>query len=153
MNPPPLDPSPPPGPPDAGERIKHLEFIQSIIARLAANGFIIKGWTVTLTTGLIGVSADKDKAVCAAAAIIPAIVFWGMDAYYLRQERLYRKLYDDTRRPAEQQTQPVEPFSLSVLTYRNAVPSWGETMVSLSLLALHGIVLMVAILATAYLAR
>lgn len=136
---------------ESGERLKHLDFIQSIISRLAANSFIIKGWTVTLTSGLIAVSADKEKAAYAAAALIPAVVFWGLDAYYLRQERLYRRLYDDARRPPEQRSCLVESFSLSVLAYRDTVPRWHRTMTSLSLLGLHGVVLLVALLATLYL--
>ena len=28
---------------------------------------------------------------------MPVIVFWGLDAYYLLQERLYRSLYDKVR--------------------------------------------------------
>jgi len=31
--------------------IKHLEMLQVVISRMAANSFILKGWTVTLVAG------------------------------------------------------------------------------------------------------
>jgi hypothetical protein len=31
--------------------LKHLEFIQGVIARLANNSFLLKGWSVTLVAG------------------------------------------------------------------------------------------------------
>ena len=33
---------------------------------------------------------------------MPVIVFWGLDAYYLLQERLYRSLYDRVRKTEEE---------------------------------------------------
>ena len=34
----------------AEEKLKHLEFIQSVISRMSANSFFLKGWGVTLAT-------------------------------------------------------------------------------------------------------
>ncbi len=31
------------------QKIKHLEFIQAAINRMAGNSFLLKGWTVTLS--------------------------------------------------------------------------------------------------------
>lgn len=137
----------------SAERIKHLEFIQAVITRQAANSFLIKGWTVTLTTGLIAVSADRGKPAYALAALVPALVFWSLDAYYLRQERLFRRLYDDARRPLAEQTQPVEPFSLSVRGYLSAVPGLPATLTTPALLAVHGVVLAVALVAVLFVGR
>lgn len=78
-------------------QIKHLEMVQHIIDRMAGNSFMLKGWTVALMTGIF-VLADKDSnELFFLCAYIPIFVFWGLDAYYLRQERLYRKLYDHVR--------------------------------------------------------
>jgi hypothetical protein len=146
-----IEPPAPGGVLDAGERIKHLEFIQAIVARMAGNSFIIKQLTVTVATGLIGVAAQQTSALIAAAAVLPAVVFWGLDAYFLRQERLFRRLYDDVRRPAEQRLHPVEPFSLSIVNYVDDVPAWSQTLWSTTLLMLHGVVLLVVIGGAAYL--
>ena len=72
---------------------KHLEFIQAIIARMAGNSFLLKGWTVTIAAALFALAANDARAVFAMLAFFPALWFWGLDAYYLRQERLFRKLY------------------------------------------------------------
>lgn len=79
-------------------KMKHLEMIQGIINRMASNSFMLKGWAVTLVSGIfVLASKDADK-MYFLVAYIPIIVFWGLDAYYLKQERLYRSLYDDVRK-------------------------------------------------------
>lgn len=76
---------------------KQLEFIQGVINRMAGNSFALKGWAVTLTAGIFALaSKDADK-LYFLIAYIPILVFWGLDAYYLLKERLYRALYDKVR--------------------------------------------------------
>src|ERR1700691_5910895 len=75
---------------------KHLEFIQSVISRMAGNSFQMKSWNVALATAAIGFAAAKDSHPKAAMlALIPSFVFWVLDAYYLLLERAFRDLYDD----------------------------------------------------------
>jgi hypothetical protein len=71
--------------------IKELEIIQGIINRMAYNSFIIKGWTITLVVATLLLKGDKYNTFI---AFIPIIVFWFLDAYFLRLERLYRRLYN-----------------------------------------------------------
>lgn len=72
----------------------HLEMIQGIINRIANNSFLLKGWAVTLVAGIFTLAnKDSDKTYLL-ITYLPIIVFWGLDAYYLRQERLFRKLYN-----------------------------------------------------------
>jgi len=60
---------------------KHLEFIQSIIARLAGNSFQMKGWNVALATAAIGFAVAKDsRPTLAVLAVVPALAFWFLDA-------------------------------------------------------------------------
>jgi hypothetical protein len=74
---------------------KHLEFIEGIISRLAGNSFQLKGWTVALATAAVGFAAAKDsRPTLAVLAVVPALAFWFLDAYYLALETLYRDLYD-----------------------------------------------------------
>ena len=35
---------------------KHLEMIQTIIARLATNSFAVKGWSITLASALLALT-------------------------------------------------------------------------------------------------
>jgi hypothetical protein len=71
--------------------IKELEIIQGIINRMAYNSFLIKGWTITLVVATLLLKGDKYNTFI---AFIPIIVFWFLDAYFLRLERLYRRLYN-----------------------------------------------------------
>lgn len=79
--------------------IKHLEMIQGIISRMAANSFLLKGWSVTLVSAMFALSqSQKDIQIFILMALIPTVIFWILDAFYLRQERLFRFLYDDVRK-------------------------------------------------------
>lgn len=79
-------------------RIKHLELIQGIITRMAGNSFMLKGWAVTLVSGIfVLASKDTDK-LYFLVAYLPVLIFWGLDSYYLLQERLYRSLYEKVRK-------------------------------------------------------
>ena len=78
-------------------KLKHLEFIQSIITRMANNSFILKGWAVTLVAGIFALSNKDTNQFYAIISIIPVCVFWGLDSYYLQQERLFRSLYNNVK--------------------------------------------------------
>lgn len=78
-------------------KIKHLELIQNIIDRMAGNSFALKGWSVSLVAAIFALAnKDADK-LYFLVAYIPIIIFWGLDSYYLLQERLYRSLYEKVR--------------------------------------------------------
>jgi len=74
---------------------QELEQIQNIIDRQASNSFKIKGWAVTL---IVVVLLFRSKDIHLAVAFIPLIGFWYLDAYYLRQERKFRALYNWVRK-------------------------------------------------------
>ena len=79
---------------------KELELIQSVITRMANNSFLIKGWTMTLMSALIAFGKDSILLsnlngiyylIMMLSVLIP---FWWLDAYYLKQERIFRKVYE-----------------------------------------------------------
>jgi len=74
---------------------KHLEFVQGIISRLANNSFLIKGWSITILTGLLAVYIATSSEYFILLSLIPILIFWLLDSYYLWQERLFRDLYDE----------------------------------------------------------
>lgn len=94
------------------KKIKHLEMVQSIINRMASNSFMLKGWAVTLVAGIFALAGKDAEKLYFLVAYVPVIVFWGLDAYYLLQERLYRSLYDKVRQTEEDNIN----FSLKVTT-------------------------------------
>ncbi|MDD6211530.1 MAG: hypothetical protein PUB22_00020 [Clostridiales bacterium] len=79
-------------------KIKHLEMIQGVITRMASNSFALKGWAVTLVAGIFALAGKDVDKIYFLVAYIPIIVFWGLDSYYLMQERLYRSLYETVRK-------------------------------------------------------
>ena len=80
-------------------KIKHLEFIQQTIHRLADNSFRLKQWSVFLAAATLALLTQQSTSTGWACftSLIPVLVFWGLDGYFLWQERLYRKLYDQVR--------------------------------------------------------
>ena len=80
----------------------HLSMMQSVITRMADNSRACKTWAVTLVAAILVVVArfggGSDDTTfgenTALLAFIPTILFWLLDAYYLAQERGFRKSYD-----------------------------------------------------------
>jgi hypothetical protein len=70
---------------------KEIELIQENIKRIGTNSFMIKGWTITLIVAALLLKGSKFQVLI---SLIPLLSFWVLDAYFLRLERKYRKLYD-----------------------------------------------------------
>ena len=78
------------------KKINHLNMIQAVISRMGNNSFSLKGWSVLIMVAVYAF-AGKSNARAVIVTLIPLIVFWFIDTYYLMLERLYRKLYDEVR--------------------------------------------------------
>ena len=127
---------------------KHLEFIQNIISRMSGNLFFLRGWTITLITGLFALSAAKgsyDGYILLTHFLL--VIFWILDGYFLSQERKFRCLYDDVRKLEEKDID----FSMNTREYgkiwRN---KWLGAMLSPTLLWFY-IPLAIAMLIVLYL--
>jgi hypothetical protein len=72
----------------------YLEFIQSVISRMATNSSGCKTWCITLVSASVVIIADKGKPDYVWIALIPLMLFLFLDCYYLGLERCYRRLYD-----------------------------------------------------------
>lgn len=110
---------------------KHLELIQNVITRMAQNSFAYKGWMLTILTGVLALSIKELNGGIHYISIIPIIGFWGLDAYYLRQERLFRKLYDHVRQ-AE-----TTDFSMNTSPFNKQVSNWFATLFSKTIFWLY----------------
>jgi hypothetical protein len=78
--------------------VKHLEFIQAVIARLATDSFFMKGWGLTVAGAFFGFSAKDLDWHLALVGLLPVAAFWVLDAYFLSRERIYREMYEAVRR-------------------------------------------------------
>jgi len=72
--------------------VEESKIIQDNIKRMSSNSFLIKGWTITLFSGIL-LFTDSSRQIML-FMIIPIILFWYIDAYFLRQERLFREIYN-----------------------------------------------------------
>lgn len=71
--------------------LQYLQMMQENITRMAENSANAKTWLVTIVTGFFAIGCSiKDLDWWLLLAIIPIIVFWYIDAYYLRLERALR---------------------------------------------------------------
>jgi hypothetical protein len=123
-------------------QIKHLEFIQSIISRQATNSFLAKGWALTVSGVLYGFAVNHLNPSIALIGLTPVVVFWWLDGYFLRAERLFRCLYDDARKPDT----TVELFSMNVATYyKDSRNKWPSVIFSSTLRVFYGTLLAVGI--------
>ena len=112
---------------DADTRIAHLQMIQAVITRMAGNSFLVKGWTVTLVAALFALAAVDANRFFVYVAYLPAVMFWALDAYFLRQERLFRQLYDQVREAVDENvdfSMDTHPFNVET-TWRVA---WSRTL-------------------------
>ena len=112
-------------------KLKHLELIQGVINRMAGNSFALKGWVVTLVAGIFALSSKDADKMYFLVAYIPILVFWGLDAYYLLQERLYRSLYNKVSKLQEDEINfsmdtSSSEFETSKNTYWNCIISITE---------------------------
>jgi hypothetical protein len=79
-------------------KLKHLEFIQNIITRMANNSFMLKGWIITILGAILGLNKDDVDYKIVLVGIFLTVMFWILDAYFLKQERYFRKVYDEVRK-------------------------------------------------------
>jgi hypothetical protein len=72
----------------------HLEIIQSVIQRMAANSSSCKAWCITLVSAILVIVTDKGKPQYAPIAMIPTLLFLVLDTYYLALESMFRLSYN-----------------------------------------------------------
>ena len=129
-------------------KLKHLEFIQGSVNRLSTNSFLLKGWGVVLVSALFILSGKEHDTKFAWLALFSTLIFWGLDGYFLWQERLYRRLYDRVR-----QKEPDEiDFSMDTRDFLDDVGGWLRAVFSKTLIPFHGI-LVASVAAVLFLLR
>ena len=115
----------------------HLEMIQNIINRLSQNSFLLKGWSVVLISGLFALGAAGSESLFFYLAFFPVLAFWWLDAYFLREEKSFRDLFDYVRVLDEEEID----FSMD----RTVVADKRESVLSVAasgtMLVFHGVLL------------
>ena len=123
-------------------KLKHLEMIQGIINRMASNSFLLKGWSVTLISALFALAAKDSSQFFLYLAYFPCVAFWSLDGYFLWQERMYRKLYQDV---TKMDVESID-FDMNATKFKDKVDSWFSTCFSTTLRLFHGVIFGVIVL-------
>ena len=123
-------------------KVAHLEMIQRVITRMASNSFLIKRWSVTLVAALFALTAVNMNVLFTCLAFFPIFMFWALDAYFLRQDRLFGKLYDHVRLSDR------IDFSMDTRPFEEQVAGMFGVAWSVTLRLFHGTITIVVILVT-----
>ena len=126
--------------------VAHLSMIQGVVNRLETNSFTLKALAMTLAAAVLAFlgTVNNPNAAFTAAGSLPVIVFWLMDAQYLRLGRIFRRLYNGVR-----QGEVKEPFSMDYKLYAKYENSVLRIAFSWSVGWFYGSIL-VAFLAVSY---
>lgn len=81
---------------DIEEIHKEMDLIQACITRMADNSFRLKELYISLIAVAVTVMVSKecDWLVIGIFLLFVTIVFWGLDAFFLKMETLYRWKYE-----------------------------------------------------------
>jgi hypothetical protein len=125
-------------------RIAHLTMLQGVISRMGANSFALKALSATFGSATVAVMAgvDKPSPYYAIAAAIPMLIFWLLDAQYLRLERAYRQLFNCVRKGEEIEAYSLEakPFLSDTGSVLGIALSWSVSWFYFAIFASLGFV-------------
>ncbi len=116
-------------------KAQHLEMIQGVVSRLAGNTFLIKGWSITLVTAVLALAVQQKDGRIAFVGLLPILVLAGLDAYYLRLERMFRCLYESVDQDA---ATDASAFTMNAARFRDELQCrWRKVSGSMSLVGLY----------------
>ena len=90
-----------------------------------------------LVSALFALSAGSSNPAFILLAYIPASVFWGLDGYFLWEEKKFRALYDHVRNLDESAID----FSMDTTTVATKAGDWWSATWSKTLVPFHGVLI------------
>lgn len=73
---------------------QHLLMLQNIINRMSTKSSTLKNLCITLVSAMTVFILSKDNNVPLLVVLVPIIIFALLNAYYLAQEKIFRKKYN-----------------------------------------------------------
>ena len=119
---------------DTEKVVEHLKMIQAVIYRLGRNSLWVKTWSLALIIAAMALIAKHDvqNPYFVLALVLPVLGFGILDGYFLWQERLFRKVYDDIR------VQSDTDFQMDLLKHRDKPKcSWVSAIFSVTLVIFY----------------
>jgi hypothetical protein len=134
----------------SAETIKHLDFIQGVVNRMGSNSFQMKGWMITIVSALLAFYSSSGQKSVLLFAILPTVLFWGLDTYYLQQERKFRGMYNDVAGIPEKPNE-IKPFAMPLNLYQGGKYSFWDCFTSQTILPLYLFVVVVLLASNLFL--
>lgn len=119
----------------------HLQFIQNVITRMNANSFQVKTWTVSIIVALAALAVNSKNYIYILISVVPTILFWTLDSYYLQQERKFRGLYKDVV------LGNVQLYLMQINRYREGMYQFSSAFFSKAIINFYGAILASILLA------
>lgn len=110
-------------------RVKHLEMLQSVVARMSNQSATLKNYCITITVAVTGFAISLQRPLVAVLSLLPILIFALLDAQYLRLERRIRSQFDQLR-SGPWDAMPsfdVGGSAVSPSSYWKALSSWSIT--------------------------
>jgi hypothetical protein len=99
--------------------------------------FQVKGWCVTLVTGVFIVAKSKEDKNYFFLIFLVTTIFYVLDSFYLSKERQYRSLYNEVRQYSEEEID----FNMNTKLHNKGTNTWYYCLLSFSTFPLYLIML------------
>jgi hypothetical protein len=123
------------------DKIKHLEFIQNVITRMNTNSFQLKGMAITIVAAFLAIYASTSNIVFLFLGIAPTILFWVSDAYCLKQERIFRGIYNNVAGVENDIEVEIKPFEMPIKKFKGGQYSYLKNLRSRTIILFYGIII------------
>ena len=114
--------------------VEHLKIIQAVVSRLSRNSLWVKTWSLSLiVAAMLLIAIHYVHRPYFSLILIPFVLgFWILDGYFLWQERLFRKVYDEVR------VQSDTDFQMDLFKHRDEPKcSWASAIFSITLVIFY----------------
>src|SRR5690606_19628921 len=95
--------------------------------------FIIKGWSITLTSALFALAAKDSDQKYVIITYFSILFFWLLNSFFLQFERQFRCLYNDVRTKAEDSID----FSMDISSFNDEKETFCSAFFSKSLMLFY----------------
>lgn len=135
---------------DNNDLHKEIDLIQNCISRMARNSFMLKGWAISLLAVVLAITTDRlNPLFLFFSVFVPLVCFWYLDAFFLRTEKMYRKMYEWVLKERKEGRLDFQ-YDLEPSRFKNQVKSHCRVMLSTTLRVFYGIPSLVVLIIILY---
>ena len=102
-----------------------------------SNSFQVKEWMITIVSALFALYVNSSNSSYIFVGLVPTVLFWYLDAYYLQLERKFRGLYNDVL----SDNHKILPFTMPIEKYKDCNYSIWSAIFSKTIGWLYAIIL------------